>query len=177
MYKITLTIVFLLLFFSCTKNEYNAEKDEFFYFKSVVGGTPYETFGYKYTDNSNPGGPQITIRRVNGDSLFVTVLVVDVAGGFNKPLQVGNIKAYFDLAKKGLGLEGNYSLNKPYESFVTTGGSPMDVDTTSSFNFNIADTSIAPFYGTSASGTFNFTLLKSGVKTNATGTFRLKMTP
>jgi hypothetical protein len=104
--------------------------------------------------------------------------VEEVALTFPKPLPVGNINAYFMLAKKGVGIEGSYTVdraNYTMNTMTTSGGSPMYIDTASSFSFIVADTSVASFYGEHAMGSYNFTLLKNGTKTSTSGTFRLKV--
>ena len=169
----------ILLCFSCSKDDQKVVSDDFFFFKSTINTDNYQTNGYMYADNSGHNGPQIWIRKTVGDSIYVNVSVQDIIPTL-PPFQAGNINAYFYLIKKGNNLEGSYSLDKINYTgtYLIPGTSTvMFVDTTSSFNFVISDSSTQQPHGAYGDGAYNFTVLRNGVKVPVSGNFRLKFNP
>jgi len=153
--------------------------DDFFFFKSAINGENYQTNGYMYADNTGHNGPQIWIRKIANDSVYVNVSIEQIATT-NPPFTAGNISGYFFLVKKGIGFEGSYSLDKANyaQNYLYPGSSNlMYIDTTANFNFVISDTSYHLPHGPYADGSYGFTLLQNGAKLPATGSFRLLVSP
>lgn len=171
--------MFVVLTLSCTKDDQKVEIDEFFFFKSTVNTDNYRTNGYMYADNTGHNGPQIWIRKTQGDSIYVNVSVQEISPT-NPPYQVGNIDAYFYLVKKGPNFEGSYSLDKINYTgtyLLPATATAMYIDTTAAFNFTVTDSSVHQPHGPYAEGSYNFTVIRNGVSQLATGSFRLKITP
>jgi hypothetical protein len=175
--KRIVVLFFLVVAFSCSKDEQKVVIDDFFFFKSSFNGSSYQTNGYMYADNSGHNGPQIWIRKTQGDSMYINASV-EVISLTSEPIQVGNISAYFSLVKKNGNIEGSYILDKANYSdnyLSPIGSNLVYIDTTAAFNFVVSDSSLHLPHGSYADGAYSFTILQNGTKFPVTGNFRLKI--
>ena len=171
--------LFIFLVMSCSKDDQKVEIDGFLFFKSTINSENYQTNGYKYSNNTGHNGPQIWMRKMQGDSLYINVSIQQFSASF-PPNQVGNIDAYFYLVKKGANFEGSYALDKINYSgnYLLPGASnALYIDTTATFNFTVTDTSTHQPHGAYAEGSYNFKVLQNGISQPVNGSFKLMIAP